>query len=388
MPSVNEKSMLSIAAVYACVNLLAGALSTMPINIYRNINGIREKATDHPLWWIFNESPHPTWTAAAFITHMMLSRLFHGDAFARIVRKSRLSADILHIEPLHPLCVEVLKPKELGGILAYRLITDASDKPVIIDQGDMIHITNLGFNGLRSPSTLQYALRNVGSQALAVETFSQNYYKNNGTPSVALSLPEGISLPPEAVEELRADWSAKHSGLSNSNNVAILQGGMKLEQLSITAEDAQLLATRTFQLEEICHVFGVPPHMIGHTQGTSAWGSGVEQLGIGFIKHTMARHIEAFEQEINRKIWPKRMNGYFAAFNTAGIERGDIKTRNESYRIALGRAGEPGWMTVNEIRKLENLPPIDGGDDLLAGTTTANTDATKTNNLNLTGSAA
>ncbi len=379
--------MLSIAAVYACVNLLAGSLSTMPITIYRNVNGVREKAIDNPLWWIFNESPHPTWTAAAFITHMMLSRLFHGDAFARIIRKGGLSTDIQYIEPLHPLAVEVIH-QDVLGILVYLIKVEGSDKPLIIDQSDMIHITNLGFNGLRSPSTLQYALRNVGGQALAVEAFSQNYYKNNGSPSIALTLPEGVNLTPEAQEDLRSRWADRHSGLENSSRPAILQNGMKIEQLSITAEDAQLLATRTFQLEEICHVFGVPPHMIGHTQGTTTWGTGVEQLGIGFIKHTMARHIEAFEQEINRKIWPRQKNGYFAAFNTAGIERGDIKTRNESYRIALGRAGEPGWMTVNEVRKLENLPPVVGGDVLATGTTTANTDATQTNTLNLTGSAA
>ncbi|NDC86791.1 MAG: phage portal protein [Betaproteobacteria bacterium] len=100
--------------------------------------------------------------------------------------------------------------------------------------------------------------------------------------------------------------------------------------------------------------------MIGHTEKTTSWGSGVEQMSIGFVKFTLQRHLVAFEQEINAKVFKTSRN--FCEFQTSGLERGDIKSRNESYRIALGRAGEPGWMSVNEVRKLENMPPIEGFD--------------------------
>ena len=133
----------------------------------------------------------------------------------------------------------------------------------------------------------------------------------------------------------------------------------------LIVHDAQLIASRSFQVEEICRVFGVPPHMVGHTQNTTSWGSGVEQMSIGFVKYTMQRHLRAFEQEINYKLFKTARN--FVEFLTAGLERGDLKSRNEAYRIGLGRAGEPGWMTVNEVRALENMPPIEGGDKIASG---------------------
>ena len=361
---VSERSVLTLSTVYACVNLLCGALVSMPLNVYESQSGNNDKAIDHPLWWLFNEAPHPSWTASAFWNYMMLSRLFHGDAYARIIRKSPLSPNVLHFEPVHPANVET----KLGdnGVLLYTLrhVKDLKGNNLTVDQADMIHVTNLGFDGIKSMSTLQHALRNVGGAALAVDEYSSTYFKNNATPSIAITLPPGDELSPDALQQFRSQWEQKHAGVANSHVPTILSNGMEVKPISMSAEDAQLIATRNFQVEDICRVFGVPPFMVGHTQNTSSWGTGVEQMGLGFVKYTMQRHLNAIEQEINRKIWPKRSAGFFARFNTAGIERGDIKTRNESYRIALGRAGEPGWMTINEIRKLENLPPIDGGEVL------------------------
>ena len=131
-----------------------------------------------------------------------------------------------------------------------------------------------------------------------------------------------------------------------------------------------MLESRGFSVEEVCRWFRVPPFMVGHAEKSTSWGTGIEQQSIGFVKYTLARHLVKFEQEINRKCFRTARN--FAEFQTSGLERGDYKARNEGYRIALGRAGEPAWMTINEVRKLENLPPIDGGDAMQqAATATA-----------------
>jgi HK97 family phage portal protein len=142
----------------------------------------------------------------------------------------------------------------------------------------------------------------------------------------------------------------------------VLGGGLKVQPITINAHDAQLLETRKFQVEDICRIFGVPPHMVGHTEKTTSWGSGVEAMGIGFVKYTLQRHLVAFEQEINRKVFLNAAR--FSEFATVGLERGDTKTRYDAYRTALGRAGEKAWMTVNEVRKAENMSPVDGGDEL------------------------
>ena len=165
--------------------------------------------------------------------------------------------------------------------------------------------------------------------------------------------------------QVRRTLNLQNGGTGNAHLPALMVGGAKVHELTMNAEDAQLIDTRRFQVEDIARIFGVPPHMIGHTDKTSSWGTGVEQMSIGFVKYTLQRHLVKFEQEINRKVWPSRER-YFVEFMTAGLERGDYKTRNEGYRIALGRAGEPAWMTVNEVRKLENLPPVPGGEKLPA----------------------
>ena len=158
----------------------------------------------------------------------------------------------------------------------------------------------------------------------------------------------------------RESWMARYAGVQNAHIPAILTGGGDVKTLSLNPEDAQLIETRNFQAADIARFFGVPPHMIGLIDKSTSFGTGIEQQSIGFVKYTLARHLVKFEQEINRKCFRTARN--FAEFQTSGLERGDYKARNEGYRIALGRAGEPAWMTINEVRKLENLPPIDGGD--------------------------
>jgi HK97 family phage portal protein len=217
----------------------------------------------------------------------------------------------------------------------------------------MLHIPGPGFDGLRGKSQIQFVLKTAAGIALAADQYSASFFKNGAKPDFAIEM-EGKPTT-EQIEEMRRVWHEKYGGIGKNHLPAVLFGGAKVHELTINAEDAQLIATRQFQVEDICRIFGVPPHMVGHVNKTTSWGSGIEHQGIGFVKFTMARHLTKIEQEVNRKTWP---NGdMFCEFNTSGLERGDYKTRNEGYRIALGRAGEPAWMRVSEVRKLENLPP-------------------------------
>jgi HK97 family phage portal protein len=170
-------------------------------------------------------------------------------------------------------------------------------------------------------------------------------------------------------------FQERNSGQGSKRTPVVLAGGMKLHQLTMSAQDAELLSQRGFQIEEICRAFGVPPFMVGHTEKTTSWGSGVEQMSIGFVKYTLQRHLVAFEQEINHKLFKTSRN--FSEFVTAGLERGDLKGRYEAYRIALGRAGEPSWMKASEIRKLENMPADDSFDNQPAATPAPTTGATQ-----------
>jgi HK97 family phage portal protein len=355
---VTEDSARAVASVTACVNLIGGSIASLPLHFYRRTDTGRDRYTPD-FWWLFNERPYGNWSAAAFWQYLSDSKLFHGDGFARIHRASRLSNTIAGIEPRHPTYTEV---DRVGNRNVYTFHPQPCDpegtKAVTVDQDDVLHIPGPGFDGRRGLSQLSYGLRHAAGIALEADRQSASFFTDGSRPDVALEVPG--DLPPDKAEVLRKSFMERHAGQNNKRVPIVLAGGVKLHQLTMTNEDAELLATRGFQIEEVCRVFGVPPHMVGHTEKTTSFGSGVEQMGIGFVKYTLQRHLVAIEQEINFKLFKTSRN--FAEFVTAGLERGDLKARNESYRIALGRAGEPGWMSVNEVRALENLPPIDGGE--------------------------
>ena len=356
-PVVNTASAMRVSAVYACVSLIAGAISTLPLPIYKRTADGRERY-DHEYWWLLNEQPNEDLSAAVFWEYMVAARLFHGDAFAEIKRENSRSNRITGFNPLHPSTVD---PFRKDKRLYYKVTEDGKER--VVNPADMLHVPSLGYDGLRSPSPITYAAKQAIGTALSANEFNAKFFTNGARPDFALTTPGNLNK--EQAEIIRATWFDNHQGPTKSHLPAVLTGDMKVQQLTLSAEDAQLLETCNFQIEEIARILGVPPHMIGHTDKTTSWGSGVENMGRGFVKFTLSRDLVKFEQELNRKLWPTR-DKYFVEFNVAGLERGDLKSENEALRIALGRAGEPGWMTQDEVRKIKNLPPK-GRDELLSG---------------------
>lgn len=353
-PSVNETTAMRVSAVYACVALIAGAISTLPMPVYaRSING-RDKV-DHAYFWLLNESPNDDISAAVFWEYLVSSRLFYGDCFAEILRPSFGSSKVIGFLPHHPNRVQPFRNTD--GNLFYR-VTPLVGSQYTVHPADMIHVPSLGFDGLRSPSPITYAARQAVGTALSADEYNSRFFINGARPDFAITAPG--TLNKDQADMIRSTWSENHAGVTKSHMPAVLMGGLDIKQLSLSAADSQILATSMFQVEQIARVLGVPPHMIGHTDKSTSWGAGVENMGRGFVKFTLKRDLVKFEQEFNRKLWPTRER-LFVRFDLADIERGDLKSENEALRIALGRAGEPGWMTQDEVRKTKNLPPM-GGD--------------------------
>lgn len=351
---VNERTIMQVSAAYACIALVSGAVSGLPLNVYRvNVETDERERVKTPLWWILNEEATPQWSAASFWEYMMWSRMLHGDGFALILRGSRNSPNAVGLQPLHPLSVDVRE--ENGGVVyvVFNQLREATGH----SPDDILHFPSAGFDGLRSPSPIQYALRNAGGNALAADQYSGAFFKNGAKPDFVLRAPG--SLPKEKQEELRESWMRRYSGPGNSHMPAVLTNALDIKELSMTPEDSQLLGTRQFQVEDIARIFGVPPFMIGHTQTTTSWGSGVESMGTGFVKYTLQRHLTKIEQELNRKLFKTARN--FVEFNVDGLMRADLAARSSYYRAAAGGSAGPGWMTLDEIRRLENLAPL-GGD--------------------------
>lgn len=360
-PTVDEKTALRISAVYAGVDLLAGALSSIEIPIFQRGKDARERV-DHPYYWLLNEEPNAEVSAAVFWEYFWASRCFHGDAFAEIKRPSFRTSAVSELVNHHPLRVEPFRDTATRRLF-YRIHPEVG-APYVVPPEDMLHVPSLGFDGLRSPSPITYAARQAVATALSANEYNGRFFTNGARPDFALTMPGNITK--DQAELLRATWAENHQGVNRSHLPAVLTGGMEVKPLTLSAQDSQILAVLGWETEEIARVLGVPPHMIGKTDKTSSWGSGVENMGRGFAKFTLWRSIVKCKQEINRKFWPLREK-YFADFDLSDIERGDLKSENEAMRIALGRAGEPGWMTQNEVRRKKNLPPVAGGDKLNDG---------------------
>lgn len=358
--SISEKEALGVSAVYACVSLIGGAVASLPLHVYRRTEEGRERV-NNDLWWLLNEQMSTVWPAAVGWEFGMQSLLLHGDLFMRLVRASRMSPNIIGIVPVHPLLVDVRK---IDGRMVY--VVNEDGIVTAYDQDDMIHVPGPGFNGFRGMSQISYVLRQPANIARDAGDQASNVLDAGMRPDLALISKNNTPIKSDQVTLMRDQWVTRYSGKGKSTAPIVLSG-MDIKELSLTAADAQLLETRSFQIEDIARVFGVPPFMIGQTDKTTSWGSGVEHMGIGFTKYTLQRHLVKIEQEFNRKCF--KTARHFSEFDTKGLERGDIKTRTDSYRAALGRAGEPGWMSVNEIRRAENMPPVDGGDEISKGVT-------------------
>lgn len=354
---VTPLSAMTVSAVYASVALIGGAVASLPFHLYKRGEKVRTRY-ESDLWWLFNESPWGTWTAASAWSWVMQSVLLRADGFQRIHRASRYSNTITGFEPLHP--DAVLPYKAPGEPLIYLVATDTGRIDTVL-QEDMLHFPGIGFDGVRSLTPIRAALRSSAGIAIAADAYAAAFFQNGARPDFALST-EG-SLKQEQIDSLRESWIRRHTGPSAAHMPAVLQGGLKIEQLTMSAEDAQLLGTRQYQTEEIARIFGVPPHMIGHTSKTTSWGTGVEQQSIGFVRYTLMRHLDQIRQEVNRKVWP-RSRIFFAEHSLEALLEGDSKAQSEFLAKALGGPGAQGYMSVNEVRRLKNMPPVAGFDEI------------------------
>jgi HK97 family phage portal protein len=367
-PVVNERTAMCVGAVYACVALIAGAIASLPVVAYeRKSNGKERVDTSRDnlaanLWWLLNEQPHPKYSAAVFWEYLTWALLTGGDSLAWIKRRSPLSPEITGFQPVHPLLCTVVDNPNDPQRLVYLVHEPEQGKVTAVDQDDMIHVPGLGFDGRRGMNPVRYAGKGSIGIALAADEYQGRFFSNGARPDFALSTEK--SMNEEQVRILRDSWMQRYGGLPNSHLPAILTGGLKVERLSLSGADIQIIETRKFQVIDICRIYGVPPFMVGETTVTSSWGSGVEAMGAGFVKYTLQRHLTKFEQELNRKLFP-RTTRFFLEFQVEGLLRGDSGTRANYYRTALGGGAGPGWMMPNEVRRAENLPPVEGGDKLI-----------------------
>ena len=225
---------------------------------------------------------------------------------------------------------------------------------LILSKDDVLHIPGLGFDGLIGYSPIAMAKNAVG-MAIAVEEFGASFFSNGANPGGVLEHP-GIVKDPS---KIRDSWNQVYQGSSNAHRIAVLEEGMKFQQIGIPPEQAQFLETRKFQTEEICRIFRVPLHLVGNLE--RATFSNIEYQSIDFVVHTIRPWLVRLEQSINKSLFLKgERKEYFVSFVVEGLLRGDFASRMQGYSIGI----QNGIYSVNEIRNLENfnlLSDEDGG---------------------------
>lgn len=353
--AVTPESAKRVSAVYACVTRIAGGISQLPLLHYERVNGSRQQVVDSPYWWLFNESPHPGWTSASMWEILTQSFLLRESGFAYL-RRSKTG----QLKEVVPLPWEGVSLEKYTVEDSYRLKYFVNDglRSYGVDQDDMLHIPGFGFDGLRAMSVIQYAARNATGNAIAMDEYSGRFFAGGAHHSIVLEAPGKMSQT--AIDALQQAFVNKHSGLPNAHRFPlVLTEGLKATEVSITAQDAQLLDARKFQVVDIARAFGVPPHLIGETSASTSWGSGLEEMSRAFMLYTVQPHLRRIEQELNRKIF--RNPRFYLEFDRDAMLDGNNKAQSEAFRSALGGPGTgPGWMSVDEVRRKKNLPPLGG----------------------------
>lgn len=359
---VNDTTAMQVSTVYACLSKLGGATTQLPIHQYRvNRIGDRERMEPTNLWWLLNESPSDAWTAASWKEWIMRCVGLRGDQITEIVRSQER---VVGLRPLHPDCV---KWQLDGGRLRYDAIDLETGRVYGLDQDDVLHFAGFGFNGVKSLSTIQYAARQAIGNSTAAADFTGRTLGEGAMPLIAITYPAKMDPPQQKM--LRDSFVATYGGSQGRKLPLVLTEGATLKELSLTPVDIELMKLRAFEKADICEAFGVPPIIIGNSEKNSAWGTGIEQVILGFVRFTIKPHLVRWEEELNRKLF--RRAGQFVEFELDGLLRGDAKSQADSFRAALGGPGTgDGYMSVNEVRKVKNMPPRPGGDALFKASTT------------------
>lgn len=353
---VTDRTAMQVGTVFACLSKLSGAITQLPIHHYRKdmATGDRERVVNSALWTMLNESPSDAWTAASWKEWIVQCVHLRGDQCTQILRHP--SGNIIGFKVHHPDWVSI---ERLEGRLRYNCIDQDTGRAYGVDQDDMLHFTGYGFDGVRSMSAIRHAARQAISNALDAASFSGRTMRGGGVPKIALSYPGDLGKG--GAKELRDSYAETYGpGSSTTTLPLVLTHGGDVKTLSISPVDLELLAMRKYESSDICNILGVPPIIIGDSEKTSAWGSGIEEIKLAFTTFTITPHITRWGEELNRKLF--RRNGQFVEFEMDALLRGNSKSQAEFFRAALGGPGTgDGWMTVNEVRALKNLPPVTGG---------------------------
>lgn len=347
--TVSEESALCFGAVWSCVRIISETIATLGWHLIRELpDGTRERTVNTDLDRLLNAQANPEMTAFSWRETALAHCLLWGNHYTEIRRD--YAGRVLGLYPIHPASV---KPdRDASGALIYRIWQDGAGE-AILPARDVIHLHGIGYDGIVGLSVVAYARQSIGV-GLALDEFGASFYANGAHVGAALKHPGKLSQ--QAKDYLKSSFAEAHAGASKAHKTIVLEEGMDVVKLSMSMVDAQFLESRKFQVSEICRWFRVPPHKVADLD--RATFSNIEAQSIEFVQDTILPWCRRLEQEIDAKLIGQWRTT--SRLNIDTLLRGDIVSRFNAYEN--GRLG--GWLSINDVRRLENMNPIPAGGDV------------------------
>jgi HK97 family phage portal protein len=346
---VTPESALTFSAVLACVRVLGESVAGLPLITYRRLpDGSKERADDHPLYAVLHDAPNDEMTSFQWRETSMMHKLLWGNAYSEIITDGAG-----RVRELWPLLPQSMTPKrDRGNELIYEY-RDPLGTPITYSKEQIYHVPGLSMNGLVGMTMIGIFRESVGL-GMVLNRHGSRVFENGARAGGVLESPGQMSEP--AYNRLKSSFNAEYVGVENAGKTILLEEGTKFNPLTMPNDDAQFLESRRFQVEEVARIFRVPLSFIGDL--SHATFSNIEQLSLDFVVHTLRPWLVRDEQAIRQRLLlPSERGQYYAEYLVDGLLRGDIVSRYNAY--ATGRNW--GWLSADDVRALENMNPLPGG---------------------------
>jgi HK97 family phage portal protein len=347
---VNDERSLQISTVFACVRLISSVTACMPLDVFETSGDDRTKAPlTNPLARLLRYMPNQFMTAFDFRVAMTMQLCFYGNAYALIERNT--AGDVISLVPLLSVNMDV---RLEGKRVVYRYRRDSAYAE--FKQSEIFHLKGFGFNGLVGLSPIAFGAKTAGV-AIAMEDQQRDFYANGA------KAPQILSTGDKTLSKAQRDQLDENfkeiSGGPVKKRLWILEANFTTQPIGVSPQDAETMAARKFQVSELARFFGVPPHLVGDVEKSTSWGSGIEQQNLGFLQYTLDPYLEIWETGILRwLVKPSDLGKLHAEHNRAGLLSGDSTARANYMKTEV----DTGLLTINEGRRINNRPPLPGGD--------------------------
>lgn len=343
---------LQVSAVWSCVRLITETVGSLPVGVYQRNGDTRTRIDDHYLARLFYEAPNADMTPQEFREAMTAQLAFFGNGYARIEWQGKpFQSDVISLSPLR---AEYMTPVRSDSGVTYHYSTDKGIH--VFAKESILHIKGWGFDGLVGLSPLEYGAQSLGI-TLSADKYAASAFGRNGKPVGVLTTDR--ILTPDQRKDLRGIYDNVNA--DDSSGTWVLEAGLDYKQITMTPDAMQMLQTRSFQLGDIARFYRVPSFMINDSEKSTTWGTGIEQQNLGFLAYTIRPYLTRWESAVSSALLSRTdRRKYFIEHNVEGLLRADSAARAMFY----SQMAQNGLMTRNEIRKKENLPAKEGGDDL------------------------